>query len=375
MKKTIAICTNIPIFWNNKILNTEHCAKYFGASWMPLFSHLAIQNNYHVVSGDVALLKIAKNEINPKDVYVIQELNARHGKKLLKLGANGLLLSGGESPLFSYYFYDHLKSISDKFYFRKLFGGSYALMNQAVNEKNQKMYFPSYFLNENSYNNTWEKRKKMVMIAANKSGLFAIPRGIKEKFIWVVHRVYKLFSPSFHLAQKNELHSKRLEMVQYFGSNDKLSLFGSNWDDATRFEPTKREEMIQIINKLQPSFVDDKILTLSQYKYAICFENISFDGYVTEKIIHCFLAGTIPIYLGAPNITDFIPKNCFIDLRDFRSLEELNLFLEKLSQAEIHQYIANGKNFLASEEGKRFSYEYYAQDIMDKVLEFDDNNQ
>ena len=373
MKKTIAICTNIPIFWNNKILDKEHCAKYFGASWMPLFAQIAKQNGFEVVSGDIAISLIKENQREAKNIYVVQELNARHGKKLLKLGGIGLLLTGGESPLFSYYFYDNLKSISKNFYFKKLFSGAYDLITQTLSDTNQRMYFPSYSINETSYNNLWDERKEIVMIAANKSGLFAMPKDIKGKIIWIIHRLYKLLSPSFNLAQQHELHSKRLEMVYYFGLKNELALFGSNWDDATRFESSKRDKMVEIIEKLKPSFVDDKILTLSQYKYAICFENIAFNGYVTEKIIHCFLAGVIPIYLGAPNITDFVPKNCFIDLRDFSSLDELHLFLENLSQRRISQYLANGKRFLSSQAGKNFSYEYYAQDIMDKVLEFDNH--
>ena len=50
----------------------------------------------------------------------------------------------------------------------------------------------------------------------------------------------------------------------------------------------------------------------SQYKFIICFENSKTDGYVTEKIFNVFLSGSIPIYDGAPNITDYIVPGSFI---------------------------------------------------------------
>lgn len=64
----------------------------------------------------------------------------------------------------------------------------------------------------------------------------------------------------------------------------------------------------QIIQRLRPASVEDKLGTLRHFRFALCFENCVFPGYVTEKVFDCFLSGCVPIYLGAPDITDFIPK-------------------------------------------------------------------
>ena len=72
------------------------------------------------------------------------------------------------------------------------------------------------------------------------------------------------------------------------------------------------------------SFLKDKtcynseelINIYSQYKFIICFENSKTYGYITEKIFNVFLAGTIPIYDGAPNITDYIVPGSFIQYDD-----------------------------------------------------------
>lgn len=66
-----------------------------------------------------------------------------------------------------------------------------------------------------------------------------------------------------------------------------------------------------------------KIDFLSSRKFNICFEPYAHPGYVTEKILHAFYAGTVPIYWGSETIaSDFNPK-AFINAYDFSTLEEL----------------------------------------------------
>lgn len=52
---------------------------------------------------------------------------------------------------------------------------------------------------------------------------------------------------------------------------------------------------------LQKEFGDDKVSFMSNYKFAICPENMDTEGYVTEKIFDAILAGCIPIYNGSKN--------------------------------------------------------------------------
>ena len=41
------------------------------------------------------------------------------------------------------------------------------------------------------------------------------------------------------------------------------------------------------------------------------------ERWITEKIFDCFYAGTIPVYLGAPDVARWLPPECFIDMRRF----------------------------------------------------------
>jgi len=48
-----------------------------------------------------------------------------------------------------------------------------------------------------------------------------------------------------------------------------------------------------------------KILALGDYRFSLTIENCREDYYFTEKLIDCFLTGTVPIYWGCPSIGNF----------------------------------------------------------------------
>jgi hypothetical protein len=53
---------------------------------------------------------------------------------------------------------------------------------------------------------------------------------------------------------------------------------------------------------------------VSQYKFIITMENSRLDTYITEKIIHGFASGTIPIYWGSQRVTDYFNGCRFINV-------------------------------------------------------------
>ncbi|MDB2522374.1 glycosyltransferase family 10 [Planktomarina temperata] len=57
--------------------------------------------------------------------------------------------------------------------------------------------------------------------------------------------------------------------------------------------------------------MDDKLESLRDYRFHIAIENSSYDGYFTEKITDCFLAGTYPIYYGCKNLDQYFQKTRF----------------------------------------------------------------
>jgi hypothetical protein len=54
---------------------------------------------------------------------------------------------------------------------------------------------------------------------------------------------------------------------------------------------------------------------INQYKFMICFENVSQPNYFTEKLINSYYFGTIPIYWGCPNIGDYVDVSSILYLK------------------------------------------------------------
>jgi hypothetical protein len=90
-----------------------------------------------------------------------------------------------------------------------------------------------------------------------------------------------------------------------------------------------------------------KIDFLSTRKFNICFEPYSHPGYVTEKILHAFYAGTVPIYWGSETIANDFNPAAFINVHDFNSQEEAIAHIIKVDQDdELYASYINAPKFL-----------------------------
>lgn len=154
-----------------------------------------------------------------------------------------------------------------------------------------------------------------------------------------------------------ELYSKRKELIEYFENIDiEFELYGFGWESENY--------------KNYKGTVDNKIETLSNYKFSICFENMTnINGYITEKIFDSFFSNCVPIYYGANNITDLVPDNTFIDYRKYSSINELISFIKSINENEYNKYLLNIKEYLSSELYHNiFSIDAYVKNMVDFIL-------
>jgi hypothetical protein len=88
---------------------------------------------------------------------------------------------------------------------------------------------------------------------------------------------------------------------------------------------------------------DTKLATLARYKFTLAFENSIASDYVTERLFEALIAGSVPVYLGAPNVDELAPGDrCFIDASDFSGPESLAAYLNRLDRdhAAYAEYVA-----------------------------------
>lgn len=94
--------------------------------------------------------------------------------------------------------------------------------------------------------------------------------------------------------------------------------------------------------------IGEKIVGLKDYMFSLTIENSSIENYFTEKIMDCFMTGTIPIYWGCKNISQFFnPTGILI----FNSIKELEDIFFSLSEAEYKKRLpAVKENFNRAHE-------------------------
>lgn len=76
-----------------------------------------------------------------------------------------------------------------------------------------------------------------------------------------------------------------------------------------------------------------KLETIARYKFTLAFENAHAPDYVTEKFFDPLVGGSVPVYLGAPNVDEFAPgEHCYVDASDFSEPAELARHLRALGE-------------------------------------------
>jgi hypothetical protein len=69
--------------------------------------------------------------------------------------------------------------------------------------------------------------------------------------------------------------------------------------------------------------IEKKEEGLCDYMFSVAIENGEYSSYFTEKILDCFATGTIPVYLGTPDIGDFFNRDGIIVLNDDFDISQL----------------------------------------------------
>jgi hypothetical protein len=147
-----------------------------------------------------------------------------------------------------------------------------------------------------------------------------------DKFKWVPAQGFWIQEPKIYEKSKMismissnkrmcEGHLKRLEWIERIG--DQVDLYGRGFKE-----------------------IDLKEEGLCDYMFSVAIENGQYETYFTEKLLDCFATGTIPVYLGAPDIGKLFNKDGIIDLSEEFEVSEkiyyskMNAIQENLEKAK-----------------------------------------
>lgn len=141
-------------------------------------------------------------------------------------------------------------------------------------------------------------------------------------------QLFRPRNPDYVLNQQRKFcsfmvsNSNAITRIEFF---KKLSSY-KNVDSGGRF-------LNNIGDPIQTG-VENKLKWMNNYKFSITFENSSYPGYTTEKLMHALITDTIPIYWGNPLASlDFNPK-AFINCHDYSSFDEVIELVKEIDSNE-----------------------------------------
>lgn len=141
---------------------------------------------------------------------------------------------------------------------------------------------------------------------------------------------YALFEGQFEqlTQRKNDLAEKKYFCNFIYSNNkanpirDRFYHLLSEYKPITAPGKHLNNSNIDIGNRNNADWMFSKLQFQSECKFSIAFENSSSPGYTTEKIMHAFLANSIPIYWGDPLVENDFNSDAFINCHNYNSIEK-----------------------------------------------------
>jgi len=179
-----------------------------------------------------------------------------------------------------------------------------------------------------------------IFLSTTAEGMFQPPR---YSFEQKVAKIGFMYSNCNTLTKRNEYIQKLMEHfpADSFGRclyNIQNDTIQQAWKGhlGSDFKREKPQHMV-------------KLDVVSRYLFTFAMENDDVVDWVTEKVFQALLVGTVPIYLGAPNVDHLLPcTNCIIKVADFASPAALAQHLNHLvaNPAEYNKYLEwKGRGF------------------------------
>lgn len=271
----------------------------------------------------------------------------------------------------TYDMYKELKYVDYIFFFSLNYKMIFKCFMQKLD--NKMVYFawePEVVVDEHSYRNLIELKKYFKYIftwnddLVGKNGFYKFnnPYYFEDinlnKKSFEHKKLLTNISGNKYSRHEKELYSERLKVIQYFEKNnsDEFDFYGVGWNNKNY--------------RNYKGMVDNKIEVYQNYKFALSLENmIHTNGYITEKILDCFKAEIVPIYLGPDNIESYIPSNTFINYSNFETVEQLVKYLSEMTENEYYKYIENIVNYKNSQKISVFSSRAFSEYILNLINE------
>jgi glycosyltransferase involved in cell wall biosynthesis len=196
---------------------------------------------------------------------------------------------------------------------------------------------PPYLFNQSEvYKMVYDNHEMFDTILTCNEKLLTLPNSVFRNSGYEVVLNKNVHKQTYPILQDNSLQ-------QIYPKTKNISVISSNklFTDGHRFRVNCVNEIIN--NNLSVDVfgvgireITGKIEALKDYRFSIAIENGVCKNYFTEKILDCFLTGTIPIYHGCPNISDYFDTDGFYT---FDTQDQLLKIINSLTMNEYNDRI------------------------------------
>jgi hypothetical protein len=201
---------------------------------------------------------------------------------------------------------------------------------------------------------------------------YYIPQPVKwPEFDMVPFKEKKLIvniSGNKYDSHPDELYSARRTSIRYFEQKfkDQFELYGIGWNEPATMSQRLLKSIVPVYSSYNGK-VASKTDVFPKFRFAICYENIQWPGYITEKIFDCMRSDCVPIYLGAPNISDYLSTDTFIDRRNFSDDNELASYILSIDENKYENFRECIRKYLSSDKFSPFLCTSFADTIVNIV--------
>lgn len=117
--------------------------------------------------------------------------------------------------------------------------------------------------------------------------------------------------------------------------------------------------------------VETKTEALADYRFSVVVENEVINGWHTEKILDCFMTGTVPIYYGDPEIGSLYDTHGIISLVDFFGSPDPHQWnLDKFELLNEEMYMSMMGSVKSNlEMAIELNPKYHLRTIIDQICE------
>jgi len=153
----------------------------------------------------------------------------------------------------------------------------------------------------------------------------------ERNFRLPLYRLYPQYPQLFEPRDPDKIIAEKRQFCSFVNSNAKAK------ERINLFDQLSKYKQVDSGGKVRNNVggrVSDKVKFISNYKFNIAFENASYPGYATEKLMEALITNTIPIYWGDPKIGNDFNTKAFINCHDFESMDAVIEHVKKVDQNE-----------------------------------------